>query len=195
MPYATRGAYGERGEERERFSAQTWVERDICDRDPWPFADGQFDFAICSHTLEDVRDPVWVCSELTRVARAGYVEVPSRLEEQAWGVAGEWVGWSHHHWLCDVGEDEITFVLKPHVIHARPQYYLEAPLVSTLTPAERVATMFWQDGFSFGERVFFVHEELEQYLAGFAARHRGELEARLPRSSARNRIAKRVRGR
>ena len=44
----------------ERFTADTWVVQDICT--PWPFADGQFDFAVCSHTLEDVRDPVFVCN-------------------------------------------------------------------------------------------------------------------------------------
>ena len=54
--------------------------------------DGFFDFAICSHTLEDVCDPVWVCEELARVAKAGYIEVPSRLEEQAWSFQGPWVG-------------------------------------------------------------------------------------------------------
>jgi hypothetical protein len=194
MPYESRGAYGEKSNEPERFSASTWIERDICDREPWPFPDNQFDFAICSHTLEDVRDPVWVCSELTRVARAGYIEVPSRREEQAWGVAGEWVGWSHHHWLCDVGENGITFVLKPHVIHARAEYYLEAPLASVLTPEERVATLFWQGEFDYGERVFFVHDELDEYLAGFAARHREELAERLPRPSARERIARRLQG-
>jgi hypothetical protein len=190
MPYGTRGAYGERSDEPERFSAQTWIERDICDREPWPFADDQFGFAICSHTLEDVRDPVWVCSELTRVARAGYVEVPSRLEEQAWGVAGEWVGWSHHHWLCEVGESEITFVLKPHVIHGFPRYYFEAPLVSVLEPEERVQTLFWQGGFAYGERVFFVHDELDEFLAGFVAAHRDELVARLPRRTLRDRISR-----
>jgi hypothetical protein len=194
MPYETRGAYGEPSREPERFSAQTWIERDICDREPWPFADGQFDFVICSHTLEDVRDPIWVCSELIRVARAGYVEVPSRLEEQAWGVAGDWVGWSHHHWLCDVGDNEITFVLKPHVIHARARYYLEAPLASVLEPQEKVSTLFWQGGFSYSERVFFVHDELDEYLAGFAARYRDELTNRLPRSTPRERISRRLRG-
>ena len=79
--YETRGRWGYEGDRAdERFTAETWVRRDICDRAPWPFADGQFDFAICSHTLEDVRDPLWVCSELARVAAAGYIEVPSRLE-------------------------------------------------------------------------------------------------------------------
>ena len=43
--------------------------------------DDQFDLAICVTTLEDIRDPIWACHELNRVARAGYVEVPSRLED------------------------------------------------------------------------------------------------------------------
>src|SRR5882672_6252258 len=105
MPHETRGIYGETPDrDAERFSAATWVERDICDREPWPFTDRQFEFAICSQTLEDVRDPVWVCSELNRVAKAGYIEVPSRLEEQSWGCAGEFVGWDHHRWLIDVAD-------------------------------------------------------------------------------------------
>src|SRR3954454_24781297 len=94
MPYETRGLYGyEQGDRAgERFSAQRWVVRDMCDHEPWPFAGDQFDFAICSHTLEDIRDPISVCRELQRVAKAGYIEVPSRVEEQARGVQGDWVG-------------------------------------------------------------------------------------------------------
>src|SRR5690349_19471584 len=63
MPYETRGLYGyEQGDRsQERFSPDTWIVRDMCAREPWPFSDSQFDFAICSHTLEDIRDPVWVC--------------------------------------------------------------------------------------------------------------------------------------
>src|SRR5437763_12138274 len=105
MPYETRGLYEREGwtaprpRDDERFTQATWVQRDLCDRSPFPFADNQIDFAICSHTLEDLRDPVWVCSELARVAKAGYVETPSRLEEQSWGVSGPWVGWPHHRWL------------------------------------------------------------------------------------------------
>src|ERR671932_207319 len=73
MPYATRGQIGRQGAGSERFSAETWVQRDICDREPWPFEDKQFDFVLCGHTLEDVRDPIGVCSELVRVAKAGYI--------------------------------------------------------------------------------------------------------------------------
>src|SRR5919112_583208 len=80
-PYETRGTWGYDGDPAaERFTAATWIQRDICERDPWPFEDASFDFVICSHTLEDVRDPVWVCSELVPIGKAGYIEVPSRLE-------------------------------------------------------------------------------------------------------------------
>src|SRR5918999_2115646 len=92
LPYEERGAHGSIGPGPERFGPETWVQRDVCDREPFPFEDGSIDFAVCSHTLEDLRDPIWVCSELVRVAKAGYVEVPSRLEEQSWGVIGEWAG-------------------------------------------------------------------------------------------------------
>ena len=81
-------------------SARTlWIEHDICAREPWPFAERQFDFAVCSHTLEDVRDPIWVAAELQRVAVAGYIEVPTLREELTYGIQGPWVGWGHHRWL------------------------------------------------------------------------------------------------
>ena len=78
MPYDGRGPHGRDGTGPERFMADTWVQRDICAPDPWPFEDKQFDFVTCSQTLEDIRDPVGVCAELNRVAKAGYVELPCR---------------------------------------------------------------------------------------------------------------------
>jgi hypothetical protein len=41
-----------------------------------PFATGVFDYAICTHVLEHVPRPDLVARELSRVATAGYVEVP-----------------------------------------------------------------------------------------------------------------------
>src|SRR5438105_15001990 len=120
MPYEARGQLGWAGHrDQERFGPRSWVQRDICDRDPWPFADRQFDFAICSHTLDDVRDPVWVASELQRVASAGYIEVPSLREELTYGIHGPWVGWSHHRWLVLVADRRIDFVFKHHVVNRR----------------------------------------------------------------------------
>ncbi len=186
MPYATRRS--SEGGGAERFGPDTWVQRDICDHEPWPFADDQFDFAICSHTLEDVRDPVWVCSELNRVARSGYIEVPSRQEEQAWGVNGSWVGWSHHHWLIEIEDSSIDFILKPHVIHGNPDYHLPWPLAEALTATERVQTLLWEGGFRFRERIFTEPAQVDAFLTGLVRTWQPRLEARQLPVSRRKRI-------
>jgi hypothetical protein len=172
------------------------VERNICDRDPWPFEDGHFDFAVCSHTLEDVRDPVWACSEIARVARAGYIEVPSRIEEQAFGVHGPWVGWSHHRWLVELAPGAIEFVFKSGVLQGRPELTLSPELAQTLTAEERVQTMFWKSRLEARERVFTEPEELDRYLAEGVAGERARLRERIepPRRTGIRRALRRIRG-
>jgi SAM-dependent methyltransferase len=172
MPYASRGQDGSQGEGPERFTADTWVQRDICDHEPWPFEDGQFDFATCAHTLEDVRDPIWVCRELVRVARAGYVEVPSRLEEHSYGFQGPWVGWGHHRWLVDVTDGGIEFVMKHHVLHGREANWFPRSFYDALTEDEKAQTLWWEGSFGFGERIMMSAAELDPYLADFVAAHR-----------------------
>ena len=169
MPFETRGLYGydEGSREAERFSAASWVRHDICSRQPWPFADAEFDFVICSHTLEDIRDPVWVCSEMQRVGRRGYIEVPSRLEEQTYGVQGPWVGWGHHHWLIEVEPDPpaISFVFKHHIIHGRPEMQFPRSFWEQLGPDERVETLWWDGSFEARERVIVDAAEADAWLA------------------------------
>jgi hypothetical protein len=139
--------------------------RDICAREPWPFADDRFDFAICSHTLEDVRDPIWVCQELQRVAKAGYIEVPSRVEEQAFGVQGAWVGWGHHHWLVDIDDGGLEFVFKHHILHGNERFQVPREVAQRLAPEERVQTLWWERSFDVRERVFVdPPEALDDYL-------------------------------
>jgi hypothetical protein len=172
MAHEDRGRYGDPPDPAaERFSAETWVTRDICAREPWPFADGQFDFAVCSHTLEDVRDPIWVCDELTRVARAGYIEVPSRLEEQSYGFQGPWTGWGHHHWLIDLADDGLTFVFKHHVVDGRPGDRFPEGFHAGLTAEQRVHCLFWEGSFGYRERVFLDAASLDAYLSAFVVAH------------------------
>lgn len=176
MPYATRGLYGWNGDRgRERFTEGTWLEHDICGREPFPFPDDAFDVVVCSHTLEDVRDPVWVASELARVGRAGYVEVPSRLQEQSWGVNGPYVGWSHHHWLVDVDQaaQHVDFVFKLHALHHPGPTGLafSSRFGNALSAAERVSTLWWEGAFTARERVFYELDETVEYLRGFVRQH------------------------
>lgn len=173
MEYGQRGLYGDPIDpEAERFEASTWVCRDMCDREPWPFSDKQFDFAVCSHTLEDVRDPLFVCDEMVRVAKAGYVEVPSRLEEQSFGIQGPWAGWGHHRWLIDLEGDELTFVLKHHVLHNRDTDRFSKDFYDALSPEERVLCLWWEGSFRYQERIFLDGPSLDAYLGDFVQHHR-----------------------
>ena len=46
-----------------------------------PFEDGQFDFVIASHVMEHVEDLNFFISELERVSNRGYIELPTKLED------------------------------------------------------------------------------------------------------------------
>ena len=98
----------------EAFTKRDWFVGDICNSEVWQkIPDKAFDFVVCSHTLEDIRDPIYVCSQLIRVAKAGYIEVPSRFREGAKVHAPSIVsGWEHHRWVIDVIDGTVTFTVK-----------------------------------------------------------------------------------
>ena len=76
-----------------------------------PFPDGAFDFVWCTQVLEHVVDPVLAAAELSRVARRGFVEVPSRTGEMMNGNPT-------HRWVVDREGDVLVF---------RPRTFVEHP--------------------------------------------------------------------
>src|SRR6266849_1011701 len=141
-----------------------WAVHDICSSKPFPYEDKFFDFVICSHTLEDVRDPIRVCEELSRVSKAGYIEVPSPVMELTMGVEGgeRWVGYAHHRWLIDLAGDQVTALFKPHFLTASTRFHLAASHAEQLRKScKHVASLFWQGEIKAKEQVKVVREELE----------------------------------
>jgi len=63
---------------------------------------GKFDFASCTHTLEDIANAPFAMAMLSRVARAGFVAVPSKYSELHRGGGEQpWAhrGCLHHRWI------------------------------------------------------------------------------------------------
>lgn len=145
----------------EHFTRDTWIQRDICEKTPFPFADKSVDFVICSHTLEDIRDPLWVCSEMIRIGKAGYIEVPSRVWESCRGHEPGIAGLSHHRWLIDVGDNRILFYQKYHRIH-NWRYSLPAAVMRRLAEREKVSWLFWKDSFEFSEVTLHGEAQLNE---------------------------------
>ncbi len=177
-PYETRGYYktvglfGSQGGDVERFTADRWHRLDIC-ADPLPFRDKEIDFVICSHVLEDIRDPLWVCAEMVRVAKRGYVEVPSRAAETCRGWESDRIaGLSHHRWLIDIDEPtaQVRFTQKYHMIHADRRFNLPPSFLRRLPEERKVSWLFWENGFKFSEVSIHgldnIAAELEQFARG-----------------------------
>ena len=114
QPYETRGFFGSQGGDKEHFTKKTWILHDISSKKKLPFKNKQVDFVICSQTLEDIRDPIWFCSELIRIAKKGYIEVPSMVVELTKGIANKkYVGYYHHRWLIEILIIKLYFDLNP----------------------------------------------------------------------------------
>lgn len=87
----------------------TYVEARVEDL---PFDDSAFDFVYCTQVLEHVADPIAACRELSRVARRGFIEVPSRQSEMLHGNPS-------HRWLIDREGDTLIF---------HPRCFIDHPL-------------------------------------------------------------------
>jgi methyltransferase family protein len=116
LPYETRAGGGRLGPGPERYTQHTWHQFDICET-PWPFPNKAFDFAYCGQTLEDIRDPIVACKELSRVARRGYVEVPSAWIECTYDVdvgplTHRYPGYEKHRWIVLYEDGELLFLPK-----------------------------------------------------------------------------------
>ena len=170
-PYETRGYYNRTfrrtspippiGGDTEYFNKDRWIQRDICEKTLFPFPNKSVNLVVCSHTLEDIRDPLWVCSEMIRIAKAGYIEVPSRIWETCRGHEPGIAGLSHHRWLIDIDGGSIRFVQKYHRVH-NWRYSLPKSVLRRLSDEASVQWMFWEDSFEYHEAVLHGDAQLQE---------------------------------
>lgn len=103
---------------------------DICSESSWVQVQqwvkehGKFDFAICTQTLEDIRNPQLTLTMLPHVAKRGYIDVPNKRFElskslencapqdmKQVGIDQPYCGYMHHRWLFSIQDG--TLVLFP----------------------------------------------------------------------------------
>ena len=193
MAYESRSTGGAHGPAWERFEARSWVQRDACDKAPWPWPDDHFAFATCMGTLEELRDPVWVCQELSRVARAGYVEVSTVEAELVPGAddGGPWLGRGEHRWFCAMSQGELVFTHKPHSIHHDWTLRVQPRWRERMTVEDEQQGLFWEGALPARERFLVGAEraaaldELRQRLRDRFEPSTAELRARQARDVAR----------
>jgi hypothetical protein len=128
-----------------------------CDlnREPLPYPDKSFDFVYCRHVLEDLYDPFRVCDEMSRVARAGFIETPSPLAEFCKGVDGSspaWRGYHHHRYFVWDQDGVLTFLGKYPLVE-----HLGGSNEEAVERALRADPFVWNTYFPWNERVRWRH--------------------------------------
>lgn len=149
--YAKRSynALGVWGGSTPSFNKESWIVHNIASAGPLPFPDKYFDFCVCCHLLEDLVNPFKAVEELSRVAKAGYIEVPSKEYECTWGVDGvlgrKYAGFNHHYWLFSKTGDGLLIEPKYSFINSRACFHFSNKHKGVLERSNKhVLTYFWE---------------------------------------------------
>ncbi len=80
-----------------------------------PFEDNHFDFVITSHVLEHVEDYKFFISELERVSSKGYIELPTKLEDNL-----VFENKKAHLWQMDFDDDNSKLLISKKLQYMEP---------------------------------------------------------------------------
>lgn len=126
------------------------------ERERLPFPDKSFEFVYSRHMLEDMRDPFIACEEMSRVAKAGYIETPSPVAELCRGVddgAVPWRGYHHHRFVVWNDSGTLKFVTKyPLIEFVRLD---DAKITERL----REGPAYWNTYYLWSDHIDFKHVE------------------------------------
>lgn len=98
---------------------------DICEEDSWQQLIshvnevGMYDYAICTHTLEDIYNPFLTLKYLPKIAHSGAITTPyimNELSREQENIG--YIGNIHHRWIFDTEDNKILAIPKLTVLEA-----------------------------------------------------------------------------
>jgi len=106
---------------KEVSKIKNFYQGDINLQSTWDkIPDKFFDFSICTHTLEDIRDPGFVITNLIRTSKAGFITVPNKYSEMSNIESIFWRGYCHHRWIFNFLNNKFMAMAKFPPFAAQP---------------------------------------------------------------------------
>jgi hypothetical protein len=134
-------------------SSATWFKGDINNHEDWyqifdyVEKNGKFDFVSCTHTLEDLAYPMAALRNMPRIAKAGFIAVPSKYWELCRGVPGTPRGGHHHRWIFNNEQNKLLMYPKINLIEYMALYEQRRDLIIKNQPTE--LRLMWEDNIDF----------------------------------------------
>jgi len=123
-----------------------------------PFKDNEFDFVIASHVLEHVVDVEFFIKELERVSKKGYIELPTKLEDNL-----VFENKKDHLWHMDFDDVELKLLISKKIQYFEP--ILSVSSIKKLNEVFRksfVLELFWENNidYFFNKNENFKNKEI-----------------------------------
>ena len=106
-----------------------------------PFEDKEFDFVIASHVMEHVEDVEFFISELERISKQGYIELPTKLEDNL-----VFENKKDHLWHMDFDDVELKLLISKKIQYFEP--ILTVSSIKKLNEIFRksfILELFWEN--------------------------------------------------
>jgi hypothetical protein len=103
---------------------------------------GKFDFCICTHTLEDIMNPSYVCEQIAKISSNGYIAVPSKYRELSrFEHSSGYRGYIHHRWIFDIIDN--VFVGYPKINYIDNTKIFDT--ISDMNEDKSDLSFYWKD--------------------------------------------------
>ena len=128
-----------------------------------PFKDKEFDYVILSHVLEHVPNLLEFVSEIERISKAGYIELPTKLNDNlVFGCDEDDIG---HKWWFEFDDDnnQLLYTIKADVLEKfitvgqiwKFQKFFEDSFLLQIYWEEKI-NLFKRKPFEFDKKIYFL---------------------------------------
>ena len=106
-----------------------------------PFRDKEFDFVIASHVMEHVEDIKFFIGELERVSRQGYIELPTKLEDNL-----VFENKKDHLWHMDFDDVELKILISKKIQYFEPILTVSSiKKLNEIFKKSLILELFWEN--------------------------------------------------